>query len=232
MPDMTNGGDRRSPKRRDRPAPPRLTGWRGGLAGLNLTVSLTSGGIVGALAVSPLGVLTAGLLAWVVTAVVFLASTGASTWKLDAADTAWLAAREDGSRLIRDLTMIAISIGTLVTVVVVLFRVHENPPQRTALGVAAIASSWLVVHTVFTLRYARLYYTEPRGGVDFGQDEEPLFPDFAYLAFTIGMCFQVSDTSLQKTAIRATALRHGLTSFVFSAVIIGVTVNVVAGFST
>src|SRR4051795_11882542 len=76
MPDMTNGGDRRSPKRRDRPAPPRLTGWRSASAGLNLMVSLTCGGIVGAVAVSPLGVLTAGLLAWVVTAVVFLASTG------------------------------------------------------------------------------------------------------------------------------------------------------------
>jgi uncharacterized membrane protein len=229
MPDMTNGGDRRSPKRRDRPAPPRLTGWRSASAGLNLMVSLTSGGIVGAVAVSPLGVLTAGLLAWVVTAVVFLASTGASTWKLDAADTAWLAAREDGSRLLRDLTMIAISIGTLVTVVVVIFRVHENPPQRTALGVAAIAASWLVVHTVFTLRYARLYYTEPRGGVDFGQDPEPTFRDFAYVAFTIGMTFQVSDTALRETDIRATALRHALTSFVFNTVIIAVTVNIVAG---
>jgi uncharacterized membrane protein len=229
MPDMTNGGDRRPPKRRDRPAPPRLTGWRSASAGLNLTVSLTSGGIVGALAVSPLGVLTAGLLAWVVTAVVFLASTGASTWKLDAADTAWLAAREDGSRLLRDLTMIAISIGTLVTVVVVIFRVHENPPQRTALGVAAIAASWLVVHTIFTLRYARLYYTEPRGGVDFGQDPEPTFRDFAYVAFTIGMTFQVSDTALRETDIRATALRQALTSFVFNTVIIAVTVNIVAG---
>lgn len=125
--------------------------------------------------------------------------------------------------------MIAISIGTLVTVVVVIFRVHENPPQRTALGVAAIAASWLVVHTVFTLRYARLYYTEPRGGVDFGQDPEPTFRDFAYVAFTIGMTFQVSDTALRETDIRATALRHALTSFVFNTVIIAVTVNIVAG---
>ena len=127
--------------------------------------------------------------------------------------------------------MNGISIGTLVTVVVVIFRVHENPPQRTALGVAAIAASWLVVHTIFTLRYAWLYYTEPRGGVDFDQDDDPTFRDFAYVAFTIGMTFQVSDTALRATEIRSTALRHALTSFLFNTVIIAVTVNIVAGLS-
>jgi uncharacterized membrane protein len=193
--------------------------------------SLASGGIVGALAVRFLGAVTAGLLAWVVTAAVFLASTWASTWNLDAGESAWLSVRADGSRLLRDLTMIAISIGTLVTVVVVIFRVHENPPQRTVLGVAAIAASWLVVHTIFTLRYARLYYTEPRGGVDFDQDPDPTFRDFAYVAFTIGTTFQVSDTALGATEIRATALRHALTSFLFNTVIIAVTVNIVAGLS-
>jgi uncharacterized membrane protein len=193
--------------------------------------SLASGGIVGALAVRFLGAVTAGLLAWVVTAAVFLASTWASTWNLDAGESAWLSVRADGSRLLRDLTMIAISIGTLVTVVVVIFRVHENPPQRTVLGVAAIAASWLVVHTIFTLRYARLYYTEPRGGVDFDRDPDPTFRDFAYVAFTIGMTFQVSDTALGATEIRATALRHALTSFLFNTVIIAVTVNIVAGLS-
>jgi uncharacterized membrane protein len=143
-----------------------------------------------------------------------------------------VAAREDGSRPVRDLALIGISIGTLMAVALVIFRAHQNPPPRIVLGVGCIAASWLVLNTVFTLRYARLYYTDPRGGVDFNQEDDPTFPDFAYLAFTIGMCFQVSDTSLQKTAIRAIALRHGLTSFVFDAVIIAVTVNVVAGLST
>jgi uncharacterized membrane protein len=97
--------------------------------------------------------------------------------------------------------------------------------------VAAIAASWLVVNSIFTLRYARLYYTEPRGGVDFDQDPDPTFRDFAYVAFTIGMTSQVSDTALRETEIRATALRHALTSFVFNTVIIAVTVNIVAGLS-
>jgi uncharacterized membrane protein len=231
MPDAASDGDRPSPGPGAGSAPPPLTGWRSAPAGLNLTASLASGGIAAALVVRSLGVLSAGLLAWVVTAAVFLASTWAPTWHLDAADTAWLALREDGSRLMRDLTLIAISIGTVVTVAVVIFRAHENPPLRTALGVAAIAASWLVVNTIFTLRYARLYYAEPRGGVDFGQDPDPTIRDFAYVAFTIGMTFQVSDTALRKTEIRTTALRQALTSFVFNTVIIAVTVNVVAGLS-
>jgi uncharacterized membrane protein len=231
MPHVTSGDDRPSPGRRSGAAPPRLTGWRSTSAGLNLVVSLTCGGVVGALAMQAVGAVTAGLLAWAATATVFLVWTWASTRNLDGEETAWLAAREDGSRVLRDLTLSAISIGTVVIVVVVIFRAHENPPLRTALGVIAIAASWLVVNTVFTLRYARLYFTEPRGGLDFDQDAEPNFRDFAYVAFTIGMTFQVSDTAVRTTQIRTTALRHALTSFVFNTVIIAVTVNIIAGLS-
>ena len=178
-----------------------------------------------------LGWVTAGLLAWVVTAAVFLVGTWLSVWRLDAAETAWLAAREDGSRPLRDLTLLAISVGTLLTVTLVIFRVHQTPPGRTALAVASVAASWLVVNTVYTLRYAALYYTDPPGGVEFTGGDDPTYREFAYVAFTVGMTFQVSDTSLQTTEIRMAVLRHALMSFVFDVVIIAVTVNVVAGLS-
>jgi len=212
-------------------APPRLTGWRGSVAGVHLAVSLAVGVLVGAIVAPVLGSLEAGLLAWIAMATVFLAWTWASIWPLGVHDTAWLALRQDGSRSLRDLALLAISIGTLGTVVVVIFRAHHGPPLRTALGVAAIAASWLVLNTIFTLRHARLFYTEPRGGLDFNQDEAPTFRDFAYVAFTIGMTFQVSDTALRTTEIRATAIQQGLLSFVFNTVILAVTVNVVAGLS-
>jgi uncharacterized membrane protein len=79
------------------------------------------------------------------------------------------------------------------------------------------------------LRYARLYYTEPIGGVDFNADDKPSYTDFAYLAFTIGMTFQVSDTALSSRAIRSAALRHALLSYLFGTVILATTVNFVAG---
>jgi uncharacterized membrane protein len=215
--------------------PPAATGrlgrWRRAAAGTHLAVSLAAGALAGGVSAPGLGWGTAGLLAWVVTAVAFLAGTWLSVWRLDAVDTAWLAAREDGSRVVRDLALLGISIGTVATVAMVIFRAQQNPPERTALGVACVAASWLVLNTVYTLRYARLYYTGTAGGVGFcGGD--PVYRDFTYLAFTIGMTFQVSDTALETTEIRLTVLRHALMSFVFDVVIIAVTVNVVAGLSS
>jgi uncharacterized membrane protein len=84
------------------------------------------------------------------------------------------------------------------------------------------------VHAVFTLRYAHLYYSEG-GGIDFNDDADPDYHDFAYLALTIGMTFQVSDTNLTTKAIRRTATRHALVSYLFGAIIIAMVINVVAG---
>jgi uncharacterized membrane protein len=98
-----------------------------------------------------------------------------------------------------------------------------------AAGVGAIVSSWGVVHTVFTLRYAALYYRGPDGGVNFNEDDQPTYVDFAYLAFTIGMTYQVSDTNLTTKEIRHTALRHALLSYLFGTVIIAATINLAAG---
>jgi uncharacterized membrane protein len=94
-----------------------------------------------------------------------------------------------------------------------------------------VVASWLVVHTVFTLRYAAHYYTEPIGGVDFNQDDAPSFADFAYVAFTIGMAYAVSDTRLESRAIRITALRQALLSYVLGAVILAITVGLIGDLS-
>jgi uncharacterized membrane protein len=97
------------------------------------------------------------------------------------------------------------------------------------LSVASVVLAWSVVHTVFSLRYAKLYYQGEGGGVDFNEEESPCYTDFAYLALTIGMTFQVSDTNLKTKEIRRTALRHALLSYVFGALIIATTINLIAG---
>ena len=89
--------------------------------------------------------------------------------------------------------------------------------------------SWFVVHTVFAARYARIYYTGPDGGVNFNQPEPPRYSDFAYVAFTIGTTFQISDTNLTSNEMRRTVLRHSMVSYLFGAFIIAVTVNLLAG---
>jgi uncharacterized membrane protein len=77
------------------------------------------------------------------------------------------------------------------------------------------------------LRYALLYYTGVDGGIEFNQKVPARYLDFAYFAFTIGMTFQVSDTNVSRPAIRATVLRHALLSYLFGAVILASSINLV-----
>ena len=89
--------------------------------------------------------------------------------------------------------------------------------------------SWAVVHTVFALRYAHLYYTDTPGGIDFKQEPMPDYHDFAYVAFTVGMTFQVSDTDINTRPMRRAILRHALLSWLFGAIIVAMTINLIAG---
>jgi len=97
------------------------------------------------------------------------------------------------------------------------------------IALAAIAASWTVIQTVYTVRYAAAYYTAPVGGIDWNEGESylPDFRDFAYLAFTLGMTYQVSDTNLATRPVRRLALQHSLLSYLFGAVILAMTINLV-----
>jgi uncharacterized membrane protein len=175
----------------------------------------------------------APLLGWDTAAVIWVAWTWCSVWRLDADATARRAAREDPGRAGADALLLTASVMSLAGVVLVVARASNAAglakSLQVGLGVASIICSWSVIHTVFTLRYARLYYAGADGGVDFKQTEPPRLSDFAYMAFCIGMTFQVSDTDLKSATFRATVLRHALLSYLFGAVIIATTINLLAG---
>jgi uncharacterized membrane protein len=81
------------------------------------------------------------------------------------------------------------------------------------------------VHTVYALRYARLYYGGgTSGGIHF-EGGKPQYSDFVYLALTIGMTYQVSDTDITARPVRHTAIHHALISYLFGAVILAITVS-------
>ena len=86
-----------------------------------------------------------------------------------------------------------------------------------------------MVHSLYTLQYAALYYEDPVGGIDFNGSTRPSYADFAYVGFTIGMAFTVSDTALRAQAIRRAVLRHALLSYLLGAVVVGTTINLIAG---
>jgi uncharacterized membrane protein len=176
------------------------------------------------------------LCGWDATAVVFLASVWPTIARVDGAGTEELANRDDLSRDAARLVLLAASSASVVAVVLAISRArHETGVDRwtlVAIAAVTVVLSWTAVNTIFLLRYADLYYGSPAGGVDFvGADhgDRPDYRDFAYLSFTIGMCYQVSDTSLRDRRIRRTVIVHALMSYVFGVVIIATGVNIVAG---
>jgi uncharacterized membrane protein len=151
---------------------------------------------------------------------------------LDAKETKSHAGREDTSIPLSELIILVSGVALLAAVGLVLIRAGQASGGTKAflivLGVASVALTWALVHTVFTLRYARTYYRPPVGGIDFNEDDPPTYLDFAYLALTIGMTFQVSDTNLTTKSIRRIALAHALLSYLYGAVIIALVINVVS----
>jgi uncharacterized membrane protein len=170
---------------------------------------------------------------WDVLALWFTSTVWFGIWRMSAETTARRATREDTSRATSDVLTLFAAVASLAAVGIVLVRAHHTQGAEqlglATLGLLSIAVSWLTVHTIFTLRYALLYYTEPIGGVDFNEPERPSYKDFAYLAFAIGMTFQVSDTNLTQSVVRHTALRHALLSYMFGSLILAAAVNIIAG---
>jgi uncharacterized membrane protein len=176
----------------------------------------------------------APLAGWDTAALVFSVSVWiAVIGRMSSAQTAAHATREDPGKAATDVIVPTAAVASLAAVGFLLVRATSSKGSTQDLlagaGVASVALSWFAVHTLFTLRYARLYYSGAVGGVDFNQKVPPRYLDFAYLSFTIGMTFQVSDTDLTNRGIRRTALRHALLSYVFGTVIIAITINVIAG---
>lgn len=189
------------------------------------------GVVVGAVAVlfSPWQVAT--LLAWDAAALAFCVWVWAAVHDTDEVATRRIATGEDSSRAAADVILIAAGVASLLGVGLALLKasteIGTTQALITAVAVMTVVVSWLAVHTVFVLRYAHLYYREG-GGIDFHDNEDPDYGDFAYVAFTLGMTFQVSDTDFTSKTIRAAALRHALLSYVFGIAVIAMTINVVA----
>jgi uncharacterized membrane protein len=204
-----------------------------GLAARRLALSMVVG--AGALAVSlSVGAAssTSVILGWDFAAILFLVSVGCSVWGKNPAASARIAQAEDSSRVAADAGLLSASVSSLVAVGFVLVDAgHSSSSGKgllIGLTIASVVLAWATVHTVYMLRYARLFYAAPIGGIDFHDGELPDYHDLAYVALTIGMTFQVSDTDLVSKAIRRTAIRHALLSYLFGAVIVAITINIVA----
>jgi uncharacterized membrane protein len=201
-------------------------------AGIRIAVS-ASIGLCGGIIASSLTIWEAAILiGWDVTVVGLITWIWLALWSLGGDATKSHASREDPSIRLSEGIVLSSGVAFLAAVGLVLIRagnaVGGTKAYLIALGVLSVALSWVLVHTVFTLRYARNYYLDPIGGIDFNEEDPPTYLDFAYLALTIGMTFQVSDTNLTSKRIRRIALGHAMLSYLFGAVMVGLVINVVA----
>ncbi|TSD67449.1 DUF1345 domain-containing protein [Inquilinus sp. KBS0705] len=151
-----------------------------------------------------------------------------------------VASLEDSSRYMIFLFVMVASLVSLLAIVLLL-KSSKGQDDATVgtyviLAMSAVVVSWWLVHTVFTMRYAHLFYTmdkgkkTPLGGLEFpGNEKEPDYMDFVYFSFVVGMTFQVSDVEISSKHIRRLAWAHGLIAFAFNTAIVALSINVISG---
>ncbi len=214
-----------------------------GSASIRVAISAAVGAVCAVATGAFGGWLYAYSVGWDVAAVIFVGWTWLAIAGMDSAATEAHATLEDPTKRVTQAIVLGASVVSLVGVALLLVKTRDTTGAGevfvAALGVASIALSWFVVHTLFTLRYALLYYDPDEGGtagtvggIDFGESGPPCYSDFAYLAFTVGMTFQVSDTQLGTRELRRTVLRHALLSYLFGSLILAGTVNLLVSLAS
>lgn len=193
-------------------------------------------GLIAGLVCAVAGLLKyAPLIVWDVIVFVYGCWVWLAVWPMSSRDTKSHAVSENPGRALADSFLLFASVASIGAVAILLVQASNSQGVAKAadifLGLASIILSWGMVHTVYMLRYARLYYGNPEGGINFNSKEAPSYQDFAYIAFTLGMTFQVSDTDLMTKEIRKTAFKHALLGYLFGTVIIATTINTLASLS-
>ena len=208
-------------------------------------------GVASGTAIAAFGDGVVGVVAgWAVGCLVYLVWVWAVVWRFDGARTQSHAQREEPARAVSDALVIIASVASLGAIGMLLLHAASDAGARamtSAIALGSVALSWFLVHTLYMLRYAREYYRKIDGeeddvdardgrtpqqrgfarGIDFEGTDLPRYSDFAYLAFDLGMTFQISDTGLSSSRLRRIVLGHTLISYLFNTVVVAATVNLI-----
>ena len=144
---------------------------------------------------------------------------------------------QDATRSVVFIIVLISTVSSLVGIFLLLLNKEGwllNKYIETLIYVSGVNFSWLLLHIIFTYRYAHLYYANSQStdakctpALEIQNESNPDYLDFAYFSFVIGMTFQVSDISIVSRQIRRLALLHGLLSFLFNTVIVALSINVI-----
>ncbi|MEP7236830.1 MAG: DUF1345 domain-containing protein [Ferruginibacter sp.] len=178
-------------------------------------------------------------LLWDIFSITYITTSWIIFYTRPVEDIEKLANKEDGSRIFVLISVLVASFASMFTVLMLILSAGKSSGQgigNIILSITGIMTSWVMLHTIFTLHYAHLYYSKIKGnptvsGLDFPEEKKPDYLDFAYFSFVIGMTFQVSDVQINSRLIRRTALAHGLLAFVLNTFVVALTINLIAGLS-
>lgn len=201
-------------------------------------VSVIAAGLTGAvLWILQLRDATVFVAAWIAYAGCFLLLAW-SEMLAEASARSQRAVEQDAGGPSMFVAVVTATCASLVAVLLLLGRMKGmvDPAELIAhllLSLLAVGCSWGLLHTVFTFRYASLFYLDARDSKDrgmvFPHERKPDYLDFAYFSFVIGMTFQVSDVQVTSHRIRRLAFLHGVLSFMFNTLVVAVTINIIAG---
>jgi uncharacterized membrane protein len=143
------------------------------------------------------------------------------------------AARDDGGRTLLLLVSVLALLAVMMALVAVLRAQAPFEIREFLQIVPTLVLAWLFVNTIYAHHYAHLYFGQvgdgDAQGLSFPGTEAPVFSDFVYFAFIIGMTSQVSDVTIHTRALRRTAMLHGLLAFAFNLGVMALTINVLSG---
>jgi len=200
------------------------------------TVSLGVGLVVGVLLAVVFDPWAGALAGWGAAAATSVVWILVIVWPMGAAATRAHARGEDPGRPVARIIAVVGSCASLVAVGIVLLQTGRMSPPGSyflaLIAVLAVAASWALIQVDYMLRIAAEYYSDPVGGIDFNQVEDPMYSDFAYFAFGLGMTYQVADTNVQTNRVRRIVLGQTLLAYLFGAVILAATINLVSGLAS
>lgn len=195
-----------------------------------LVLGAATGVATGLAAQTMLGV----LVGWAVACLLFVVWTFFTCWRMDGRDTATHAQREDASHGLSEIICLVASVASIAGIAVLLAGASADDEKaklvNAVVAIGSVTASWLLVHTTYALRYARMYYDEDiDASIDFNEDDgyQPSYSDFYYVAFDMGTTYQISDTSVSGRTLRKHVMGQGMLGYVFGTVILAAAINVV-----
>jgi len=179
------------------------------------------------------------LVPWDVGAATYLVLAWTLIVRSDGSETRLHARAQDVAAYVIFIVVLVAAFASIVAIAVLVGEAKGltgwHRAVYLALSVAALLSSWFLIHTLFSFHYARRFYASPEDadaeprGLSFPGRGNPDYFDFAYYSFVVGMTSQVSDVSVTAHHMRRLTLIHGILSFIFNIAILALAINNIVG---